>query len=162
MESNLSWSPWLKRHVLAQTQVTEEDEAARARGETAGHGAKLKNWGVFFFILFFVSFSAVVSWLFCLSRTVIPWRVQWDKLAPSQLSRKQKGGSKLPTAKRAFWSSRAWERRKEGAMIGALVRGIEQGTVRDRNWVRRDGRGREEQGEQQMGWEEGKDPLDST
>jgi hypothetical protein len=43
MESNLSWSPWLKRHVLAQTQVTEEDEAARARGETAGHGAKLKN-----------------------------------------------------------------------------------------------------------------------
>jgi hypothetical protein len=47
-------------------------------------------------------------------------------------------------------------------MIGALVRGIEQGTVRDRNWVRRDGRGREEQGEQQMGWEEGKDPLDST
>jgi hypothetical protein len=43
MEGDLSWSPWLKRHVLAQTQITAEDEEARARGETVGSGAKLEN-----------------------------------------------------------------------------------------------------------------------
>ncbi|GAA6044218.1 hypothetical protein JCM8097_002267 [Rhodosporidiobolus ruineniae] len=36
MEGNLSWSSWLKRHVLAQSQVTDEDKEAEARGETIG------------------------------------------------------------------------------------------------------------------------------
>ncbi|GAA5830031.1 hypothetical protein JCM5353_003953 [Sporobolomyces roseus] len=34
MEGDLSWSPYLKRSVLSQTQVTEEDEDAAKRGET--------------------------------------------------------------------------------------------------------------------------------
>ncbi|GAA5826676.1 hypothetical protein JCM11251_002851 [Rhodosporidiobolus azoricus] len=36
MEGDLSWSPWLKSHVVAQTQITEEDEEAAKRGETVG------------------------------------------------------------------------------------------------------------------------------
>jgi len=34
MEGDLSWSPYLTRSVLSQTQVTEEDEDAAKRGET--------------------------------------------------------------------------------------------------------------------------------
>ncbi|GAA5866147.1 hypothetical protein JCM8547_000613 [Rhodosporidiobolus lusitaniae] len=40
MEGDLSWSPWLKRHVLAQTQITADDEEAAKRGERVGTGEK--------------------------------------------------------------------------------------------------------------------------
>ncbi|GAA5962166.1 hypothetical protein JCM3765_003882 [Sporobolomyces pararoseus] len=34
MEGDLSWSPFLQKHVLSQTQLVEGDEEAAARGET--------------------------------------------------------------------------------------------------------------------------------
>ncbi|GAA6010476.1 hypothetical protein JCM10207_001323 [Rhodosporidiobolus poonsookiae] len=39
MEGNISWSPYLRTHVLAQTQLTDADKEAEARGETVGAGA---------------------------------------------------------------------------------------------------------------------------
>jgi hypothetical protein len=42
MEGDLSWSPYLKSHVLSQTQLVQGDEEAAARGETVA-GEKLEK-----------------------------------------------------------------------------------------------------------------------
>ncbi|GAA6046681.1 hypothetical protein JCM3770_003114 [Rhodotorula araucariae] len=40
MEGDLSRFPWLQKRVLAQSQITEEDREAAARGEVVGEGEK--------------------------------------------------------------------------------------------------------------------------